>query len=88
MLNPYKLSRTVLIHQIYGFNQNLSADLGIWSSAITDSDGLLHSDIRVTSIGGALKIEKWEKGRCIHRVLITHYNQVKDPAERKVGELP
>ena len=65
----------------------MSASLGVWSRAITNAEGLLDNDIRITSVGSALRIEKWEKGRCIHRVIVTHYNQNKDPQLRDVTDV-
>jgi hypothetical protein len=88
MLNTHTLRNTFLHHRVYGFNEQIASALGVWSRPITNAEGYLDKDVRVFTAGGnTLNIEKWDKNKCIHRVLVSHYNQAKDKNERNITNI-
>ena len=36
----------------------------------------------------AMHIENWEKGRCVQRLLVTNFNEPKNPDDRNLGNNP
>lgn len=55
-----------------------------WAKIITDNSGLIDKDVRIFFEQNCLKVEKWVKNKCKHRMLVTHYSQIHDPAERDI----
>ena len=35
-----------------------------------------------------MHIENWEKGRCVQRLLVTNFNEPKNPDDRNLGNNP
>jgi hypothetical protein len=84
MSNPTRLTNTLLHYRVYGFTQEIMSQLNNWATIITNADGFLDKDVRIMSEGNTFKIEKWDKNRCMSRVLTTHYYLNRNPKDRDV----
>lgn len=77
----------MLEQRIYGFDESALSKFSSWGKLITNADGLLDNDVRIFYKGGCLAVEKWEKNKCIQRMLLTHYQKNEDPKERDITDV-
>jgi hypothetical protein len=62
MTNPlHFLNGSIVNYLVFTYNEKVKDTAAMWATALTNLDGFLEKDIRVSNKNNCLSIEKWEQ---------------------------
>eukprot|EP00347_Sterkiella_histriomuscorum_P008832 403343569 len=73
MTNSFKF-QGLIRYRTYCYNQDILAIMGQWSGVV-DNQGKLHKEIKIQAKYNSLYIEQWKNGKCIQRLIISHFHK-------------